>query len=534
LAVLAAVLVAVVAVIQVNRHGNLGMPFFYDEMWRVTFIRAGNPIPLMLDHDTPVPLGWVEGMRLATFALPYRPSVFRAFAYLPLLGAVAVSALTLRRIDPAGTAPRHRFGNDSLPTGTEADLGRGASISPLAWAAPPALLAALPALTGYYYFTNYLFEVLYLSLMAWAMVSLGRSRRALTGLCGLVALSPLFVVGGLFAVPGFVAAAAWWAWHLDRRAAARRRALAEIALGTAVGAIVAALVYLLLYRPMTEKPSISSWWIAFGSTFGGTLSFGGLVAKALTQGRDALVPLPVLVAGGWGLVLVTVVVIASAVTGLVVIGRREPWLIIVPLSAQILTIPAGLATGWPITFERVNLCFEWLFYLVIAAGFVHLVLAAVAAVVGTNRFVPMAVAVVAAVVLALVFPAPMVNDPHDFARGLPDDLRVVAASPAARNLVLAYHPMTWFYPHDQLVNSIHDDRSFEILHDGPDRPELYRPVDGLVAEHHLRPGDRLWCVKPVQLAADFTRACTVAGSDHLRLLVDQETPDSTIIGFEVT
>jgi hypothetical protein len=486
-------------------------------------------------------------MRLGTFALPYRPSVFRAFAYAPLLGAVAVSALTLRRILTPASEARHRFGNDSLPTAAAAaaddrdpddddrdpdrdrhpDPDGSPPISPLAWAAPPALLAALPALAGYYYFTNYLFEVFYLSLMAWAMVSLGQSRRALTGLCGLVALSPLFVVGGLFAVPGFLGAAAWWAWHLDRRPA-RRRALMEIVFAAVVSAIVAALAYLLLYRPMTQKPSISSWWIAFGSTFGGSLSFWDLITKAATQARDGLVPRSVEVAGGWALVLATVVVIASAVTGVAVIGRRSPWLIIVPVSAQVLTIPAGLATRWPITFERVNLCFEWMLYLVIVAGFVHLVLAVVGAVFDTNRLVRIAVA---AVVLALVFPAPMVNDPHDFARGLPADLRLVAASPATRNLVIAYHPMTWFYPYDQLVNSIHDDRNFEILHD---RPELYRPVDGLVADHHLQPGDRLWCVKPVQLAADFTRGCTVAGTDHLRLVVDQETADSTIIGFEVT
>ena len=38
---------------------SASIDFFFDEMWRVDFIRAVDPIERMFTHDTPVPLGWI-------------------------------------------------------------------------------------------------------------------------------------------------------------------------------------------------------------------------------------------------------------------------------------------------------------------------------------------------------------------------------------------------------------------------------------------------------------------------------------------
>jgi hypothetical protein len=58
-------------------------------------------------------------------------------------------------------------------------------------------------------------------------------------------------------------------------------------------------------------------------------------------------------------------------------------------------------------------------------------------------------------------------------------------------------------------------------------------VDGIAAERGLAAGDRLWCVKPVQLGEDFDAACRPAPDTRLQVVARQETADSTIIGYEL-
>ena len=82
-------------------------------------------------------------------------------------------------------------------------------------AGAPVLLASLPGLAGYYYLTNYGFEILYVSAMMLAAALIDRSRRAGWVLGALIALSPLFVLGGLFALPGLVVCALWSAARIE-------------------------------------------------------------------------------------------------------------------------------------------------------------------------------------------------------------------------------------------------------------------------------------------------------------------------------
>jgi hypothetical protein len=480
------------AVLLVNRRGNLGMPFMYDEMWRVDLIRSSRPLPLLLAHDTPVPPGWIALLHVLTAVLPSSPVLFRLLALAPVPAAAALAAVMLRRA--LRDAP------------------------PAIWAGAPLLLSALPALTALYYFTNYPFEVLYLTGLALAAVSLDRSPRWLPVLAAGVALAPLFVVGGLLALPGFVAWGAWW----SRRS---RRGLAVMGAGAAVGALAAAAVYGALYRPMTARPTISSWWVNAGTTFGGDAGPAGLLLRLLTQSRDGLIPERLPAMGGTAAVIAALVVLAAAGAGADLVGRRQPWLLVVPLSAQVLTVPAGLAAGWPVTLERVNLCFQWFLLLVVAVGFLRLVT-------WPLRERPALGLALAVGLVVLAAPESMRNDPHDFARGLPADLSVVAASPARRNVVIGYHWMSWPYLDDVLVNDAPAAREFDIVRDQPGDRSLYGPVDRIAREHALAAGDRLWCVKPIQLGEDFDLACRTAADSDLQVVDRRVSADSTIVAYE--
>jgi hypothetical protein len=481
------------AVLLVNRRGNLGLPFMYDEMWRADLIRSGHPLTLLLAHDTPVPPGWLALLHLVTSVLPPWPAVYRLVALAPLPAAAAVSAIVLRR--SLGDAP------------------------PALWAGPPLLLCALPALTGVYYFTNYPFEILYLTVLALAAVSLDRSPRWLAALAAGVALAPLFVVGGLLAVPGFVA---WGAWRARRSP----RRLLVVGAGAATGALLSAAVYVALYRPMTAKPTIAAWWLDAGTTFGGAATPAGLALRLLTQVRDGLVPDRLPVSGGWVAAVAGAAVLASAVAGGDLIGRRQPWLLAVPLSAQLLTVPAALAAHWPVTLERVNLCFQWFLLLTVAAGFLRLVTWPV-------RDRPALGLATVVVLAALAAPRSMRNDPHDFARGLPADLAVVAASPAPHNVVIGYHWMSWPYLDDALVNDAPAHRTFDIVRDQPGDRAISGPVDRIAAERAMAPGDRLWCVKPIQLGETFEDACRTEPGSRLHVVARQVSDDSTIMAFEL-
>src|SRR5689334_22277220 len=44
---------AALAVYQANAGNSWTPPFFFDEMWRVDFIRSSHPVDRMLTHDTP-------------------------------------------------------------------------------------------------------------------------------------------------------------------------------------------------------------------------------------------------------------------------------------------------------------------------------------------------------------------------------------------------------------------------------------------------------------------------------------------------
>ena len=89
---------------------------------------------------------------------------------------------------------------------------------------------------------------------------------------------------------------------------------------------------------------------------------------------------------------------------------------------------------WPLGPQRVNMPYAWMLYLATAVGFTWSVLALV-------RWWPLAIA--AAVVAGLaVAPEPYTGGPEPFARGLNDDLSVIADSSWARNIVLSYHFMS--------------------------------------------------------------------------------------------
>lgn len=468
----------------------LRIDFFFDEMWRADFIRSADPVARMTTHDTPVPLGWVLFMKAAVLPLPGGPGTLRLVSIACSVAFAAVTFVTLARI------------------GERAPLfGRSGRI-PAVVAAGAVLAVVMSQGLGIHFgnFNNYPFEALWMAALVLASLELD-DRRAWWLFLGLTATSPLFVIGPLLAVPALVLRALLWA--RDQGDDARRR-LTELGLACGGMALSGLAMYLLLYRTVTSAGTVSGFW-AGQSLEGGLGDLPDRLPMFWEQlGGDVLHPR---VFSGDVRTVAGVLAIAAFALGLWEIGRRWPWYPATLLCGLVLTIPAGLLVGWPVTPVRVNLAFVVMIYTMTAYGLFRAVQVGVSRLAGSRTW---PVALAALIVLAVLWPPQIARNTTVFARGLAEDLEPVANSPVDGNVVLSYHFMSHFYVHDTLLNTDRGDRQFVIEREERGDPYLYDQVDAITGR--LDPGDVLWCVRPWALGPEvFARACQFDDPDLVEI-----------------
>jgi len=536
--------VSMIAIYQANADGSWRPPFFFDEVWRVDFIRSGHPIERMYTHDTPIPLGWVLGMHAITGMAPYKPVIFRSISAGWFLLAVGVLTVVFVRI--AQRSPRA----DSWSSAVAARLAprRPSWMSaPIPVVAAPigvALVCFIPRVSHFVqYFNNYTFEILYVALMVLAAEALDRSPRwAFGGLCALMALSPLFVLGGLFAVPALVVCAAWWSWRSEPPDRPRR--LAMLAGACFVAALIGVIEWVKVYKPVSAKPSIAKFWIEEKAALGGDLGLWDLLSKTVHQAASGMIGDRLYfvgaVQGSTGVepvfgpvqVLAYAVLAISMIVGMVAVWRRWPWLVGVIVSAWFLTVVASAVMHWPMTLERVNLCWQILFFVIAGFGLARSVLWF------TPKHPSLGIPVLAVVFVALWFdPYPVGLDA--FSRNLTYDLQVIGNSPAQRNLVFQYHPLAHFYADNELLNTSHGDRTFEIISEAlgadgrGDSEWLFGPLDGVLSERQMHTGDIVWCVIPLELGEKTYQACQFSDLSRLDPLPEIDGRGAKIKAYRV-
>ena len=494
-------------------QGQWDMPYFFDEMWRADMVRSSDHVDRMLTHNTPAAIGWILVLWAATTPFGGGPGVMRvaSLAFFPI--AAGLSSLALLRI--VERAPLDRFGH--RPARPVAALAAGLA---------PAIVVLLPAAWRYYYLNNYAFEVAYVAALTWAAVSLDRHRWAWGALLAGIAGLPLFTVGGSLTAPAFVACAAWWAWHRPRPE--RRRRAVDLAVATGAVAAFGAVVYLRLWHPITSGQGIEDYWVGEDATVGGRLSFGDLMAKLVSQAHHDLLGDRVMAASPTVVTLATLGLLAGLAVGLVSLGRRWPWFVAIPASAYLVALVGAFVAHWPITLERVNLCFYWMVYVAAAYGVLRMLT------LPFRRHPSIALPAVAVLMVAL-FPTPFDPSPTAFARWMTADLDPVAASTAPRNVVLAYHTMAHFYAHDRLVNDTPGGAGrFTVVRDRFGDDALYRPVDATIDRYDLRSGDMVWCVIPYDLGPDRSlQACRFAPTTAVDRVVDERGTGTWIQGWRV-
>jgi hypothetical protein len=507
------------AVYQANAGDSWSPPFFFDEMWRADFIRSGQPIDRMLTHDTPIPMGWVALMHVVTAPFQYQPVTFRVISAVWFLAGVAVLTVLFVRIlqrRPRG-AERFRLRERPWPAPIVA--------APLG----VALAMYVPLVTVYtQWFNNYTFEIFYIALLLLAAEELDRSpRAAFPAFCLLVALAPFMVLGGLLAVPGLVLCAFWWALRSD--AAERPSRIIVLAFSCVGAAVTGVVAWSKVYKPVSAKPSISSYWIEYGSSLGGTEGVGDLLHKTYTQLIAGLIGDRLYFADGWVRWTAYAVLAMSMVVGLITIGRRWGWLLVTVVLAWVLSIVGSALIHWPMTVERVNLCWQIVVFAIAGVGLARSVLWC------AGRHTWVGLPVVGLVFVALWFkPYPVGIDTFD--RNLTNDLQPVAGSPAQHNLVFEYNQLTQFYADNELINTKHGDKTFDLRWEGETgaSPEPFlQPLDPLVRDAKLASGDMVWCVIPGEIGDETPFACQFTDPSGLELVTNAKGRDATVVGYRV-
>jgi hypothetical protein len=340
------------------------------------------------------------------------------------------------------------------------------------------------------------------------------------------AAAPLFVLAPLPLLPPLFVVVAWSAATSDPGGRARR--LVAVVASAAVSAALAVVVYLGLYRGMSDTAWLQDLWAGAGVS--GASGEGGLVPRTLElTGLGVLGDLP----GSWAWKLPLIVTLAACLSiGAVTIMRRWFWYPVVLVGGWLCLLVGGAVTGGPVTPVRVTIGFYWIVFVTIALGFFHAVvwLTRRAGAPPAVQVGALGVALVL-VVAGLWTPRPLPLE-EAFARGLLHDLDTVAASPTADNVVITYHFMAHTYAHDALVNRAPDGRHFVVL--GPrtdDDLRLWDRVDAR-ARRHLSDGGTLWCVIPYAAGpARAERACRVG--PRARELVRFEGTQALIVAYAV-
>lgn len=483
-------------VLTVIARRSLAIDFYFDEMWRYDMVRDASPRARALLHDTPIPPGWLYAMHYLLAPLPASRSVARVVALVPSALGLALLADVLRMVAQRSGAVRHH-----------ARLIAALSV----WAA-----CCIPAIAAVnVYFNNYGAELLGGALLIWAAarVQLRGARPAL--LLTVAAVLPLFTQGALLMVPALVVL--WRRGHLS--ISPRTAVVTGAAMAT-----TASLSWLFFYRPLTSGNLVNYW---SGERFGAG-GLGSFIAHSSRQFTSAFVPSRDQSVGALA-IIATVVALA---VGVVLIARGCWSFLAFVLCGQLGAIAASVVVAWPATPVRVNLAFLAPIATLIPFGALMLVWRALRGHVRNTLVVSVVLVSVTIAAAPLIWPTSItVNGTASttFARGLTDDLRVVANLSGSRVVVVSYHPMTHWYVDDVFRHDPPHQMDVTVLRETLDGL-VYTDVDRLVGAA-LLPGTDVWCVVPYEVGPDATeRACDL----HLPMLTEfyrERMGRALVVGF---
>jgi hypothetical protein len=443
------------------------LDFFFDEVWRIEQVRSADPIRAYLDGPAPIPPGWVIALWSVFEVVPERRALLRMAAAAAVVPAVLLLTMTLRRL-------LHWLG----------------STGGLVTAAAAAILTVLATAVAAHmvYFNNYLADIAVATAILYVLTRLDPGRdddtRVWVMLVAVGVAAPWFGQSALFMLPlGAVIV-------FRHRSRSPRMALMS-AVAMSVSALVVSVGFVL---PVAANGTIEDYWKSETPAVG----VGTLLRRFGSSFVDSAYPTwvsdhPAVVIGALFLTAV----------GLIVLQRAWRWWIPMYLSAQGVALIASVAVGWPVTFVRVNSAFQLLVYagapVAIGCG---LVLGARQIQLRTR--VPglgAALALVCgAAVLVAWWPNQVIDNSQSstvFARGLSDDLRVIADTATPNDVVAAYH-LSGPYVRNSLIGS-----DVVILDEGritglPTNLESLVPPDART----------VWCVIPYEAGpAGFDVAC---------------------------
>ena len=475
---LIAVPLTTVLVLTMARPG-ISIDWFFDEAWRADMVRSSFGFERYFAHNTPTAPGWVFVHQFLFNVLPPTRQLLRLVAVLPAIPAWVLIGNILR----------------TKLVGRIGAVGAGVvSLSTIALVLVQPGDAHLVS-----YFNNYSMETLFTALVLWS-VTHHNTEVASKMMLVLATIGPWMVQAPLMLL--VVAAPVVW----SRSDGAGRRTLAF----GAVGAVVSlAVTYLFFLRPVANREipglaSITGYWE------GETFQAAGLIGAAKLVIRTmmfAVLPQRL----EWTLIGWLLISIGGIIGVTVMWSCFRFWVIAIPLT-QLQILVASIVVGWPISFTRVNHAVGLLVTALIAFGISMLMWWFASRV--PKGSVALA-ALLTCVALALMWPSGLrqaAGGTGVFARGLSDDMDLLAPQISEGDVVLGYHSMSSWYLHDRLVTEgdvpivLLDELEFGIF--------LQQEPERLIDEQG--PAVRtVWCVLPWELGDLITQQCQLSNEWEL-------------------
>lgn len=454
------------------------LDFYFDEMWRVEQIRSATPVSAYLDGPAPIPPGWTLTLSTLFDVVPARRPLMRLAAVGVAVPSALLLMVTLRNV-LAVRFTRHR----AVVVATIASVAT----------------FALPAIAVHMtYLNNYLADVAYAVVMLWILVEIDL-RRAPTAipwwaLVATCATMPWFAQGALLLVP--VAAVV-----VVRRRSGRERFVVGSAIGLAISLVSAWWFFL---RPVADGATLTEYWRA-DTPSTGVVPFAERFATTFV---DAAYPPSI---GDRPMLLV--LAFAASVCGAVTLQRCWRWWLPLFAGAQVLAIAGSLTSGWPATFVRNNSSFQILVFATAPVGVALAIIGVVDAIRARGnptvaaRWAAWAVGATAIALFAgVVAPRSIRANAQSttvFARGLTDDVSLVARRSEPGDAVVAYH-LSGPYVRDRLLNAADAPRDLTVLDEARIGPDVLDALDRRIPMNAAT----TWCVVPFEAGPDDTaRAC---------------------------
>ena len=463
---------ALLIMVAIGRR-SLALDFYFDEMWRYDMVRDANPRARALLHDTPIPPGWLYAMHYVLAPLTSSRSLARLATLVPSAIGLAVLADALRMVAQRAGAIRQQAG--------------------LIGALSVWLACGIPAIAAVnLYFNNYGTEILAGALLIWAAARVELRGASATLLLALAVTIPLFAHGALLMLPAILVL-----WYRGQVTVSARSAIIAGA-----AAVTTSLVsWMLFYRPLPEGELVD-FWSSEKVGAGGGWPFVRHFSRQLS---DALVP-----SGGDGVgIWLLVVVVVALTAGAIIVARSCPSLLVFVAVGQTGAIGASIVLSWPATPVRVNIAFVAPIATLIPFGALMLIRRSLHSRVHATTLIPIAVITAFAFAAPQMWPTSTSNNATStatFARGLTNDLQLLASRSGSHVVVVAYHPMSHWYADDVFRHNPPHQMDVDILRDSSDGA-VYSDIDRLVGEL-LRPGTDVWCIIPYEVGPENSQqAC---------------------------